>query len=208
MDLFNNNPNQNLLPFDGEVFLSQNVLNVAEIDFFYHTLLNAYFWKQDELIIFGKQITTSRKVAWFGDFNYKYSYSKITKTAKLWTPELQSLKKLIELKTEESFNSCLLNLYHNGSEGMSWHSDNEKELGENPIIASLSLGAARKFSLKHKFKNYKVDIILESGGLLLMKGETQTKWLHSLPKTKKVTTPRINLTFRSIIKNYKGFVNQ
>jgi len=199
MDLFNNNPNQNLLPFDGEVFLSQNVLNVAEIDFFYHTLLNAYFWKQDELIIFGKQITTSRKVAWFGDFNYKYSYSKITKTAKLWTPELQSLKKLIELKTEESFNSCLLNLYHNGSEGMSWHSDNEKELGENPIIASLSLGAARKFSLKHKFKNYKVDIILESGGLLLMKGETQTKWLHSLPKTKKVTTPRINLTFRNII---------
>jgi len=208
MDLFNNNPNQNLLPFDGEVFLSQNVLNVAEIDFFYHTLLNADFWKQDELIIFGKQITTSRKVAWFGDFNYKYSYSKITKTAKLWTPELQSLKKLIELKTEESFNSCLLNLYHNGSEGMSWHSDNEKELGENPIIASLSLGAARKFSLKHKFKSYKVDIILESGGLLLMKGETQTKWLHSLPKTKKVTTPRINLTFRSIIKNYKGFVNQ
>ena len=199
MDLFNNNPNQNLLPFDGEVFLSQNVLNVAEIDFFYHTLLNADFWKQDELIIFGKQITTSRKVAWFGDFNYKYSYSKITKTAKLWTPELQSLKKLIELKTEESFNSCLLNLYHNGSEGMSWHSDNEKELGENPIIASLSLGAARKFSLKHKFKNYKVDIILESGGLLLMKGETQTKWLHSLPKTKKVTTPRINLTFRNII---------
>jgi len=199
MDLFNNNPNQNLLPFDGEVFLSQNVLNVAEIDFFYHTLLNAYFWKQDELIIFGKQITTSRKVAWFGDFNYKYSYSKITKTAKLWTPELQSLKKLIELKTEESFNSCLLNLYHNGSEGMSWHSDNEKELGENPIIASLSLGAARKISLKHKFKNYKVDIILESGGLLLMKGETQTKWLHSLPKTKKVTTPRINLTFRNII---------
>jgi len=91
---------------------------------------------------------------------------------------------------------------------MSWHSDNEKELGENPIIASLSLGAARKISLKHKFKNYKVDIILESGGLLLMKGETQTKWLHSLPKTKKVTTPRINLTFRSIIKNYKGFVNQ
>jgi len=199
MDLFNNNPNQNLLPFDGEVFLSQNVLNVAEIDFFYHTLLNADFWKQDELIIFGKQITTSRKVAWFGDFNYKYSYSKITKTAKLWTPELQSLKKLIELKTEESFNSSLLNLYHNGSEGMSWHSDNEKELGENPIIASLSLGAARKFSLKHKFKSYKVDIILESGGLLLMKGETQTKWLHSLPKTKKVTTPRINLTFRNII---------
>ena len=199
MDLFNNNPNQNLLPFEGEVFLRQNVLNIAEIDFFYHTLLNANFWKQDELIIFGKRITTSRKVAWFGDFNYKYSYSKIIKKARLWTPELQSLKKLIELKTEESFNSCLLNLYHNGSEGMSWHSDNEKELGENPIIASLSLGAARKFSLKHKFKNYKVDIILESGDLLLMKGETQTKWLHCLPKTKKVTTPRINLTFRNII---------
>ena len=115
-----------------------------------------------------------------------------------WTPELLSLKEIIELKTGEKFNSCLLNLYHNGNEGMGWHSDNEKELGEHPVIASLSLGAARKFLLKHNQTKQKIAIILESGSLLLMKGETQEKWIHSLPKTKIIQKPRINLTFRFI----------
>lgn len=198
MDLFNTNPIHNILPFDGEVLDYDLVLNNKECAYYFTTFFNANFWEQDELVMFGKRIITARKVAWFGDLKYQYSYSSTIKNALAWTPELLALKNLIELKTGEKFNSCLLNLYHNGNEGMGWHQDNEKELGENPVIASLSLGAERKFSFKHIITKQKVDIILQSGSLILMKGETQEKWLHSLPKTTKVKTPRINLTFRNI----------
>lgn len=199
MDLFSSNSLQNVLPFDGEVLNYGLVLSNTECQYYFQKLLNADFWKQDKLILFGKEITTKRKVAWFGEKNIEYSYSNTTKKALAWTPEILKLKKLVELKTGEKFNSCLLNLYHNGNEGMAWHSDNEKELGENPTIASLSFGATRKFSLKHKTTKQKIDVMLYSGNLLVMKGETQHKWIHSLPKTKKVHTPRINLTFRNII---------
>jgi alkylated DNA repair dioxygenase AlkB len=200
MDLFTSNSLQNLLPFDGEVLNYGHILNSEDCNYYFNKLLTADFWKNDELIVFGKQIITKRKVAWFGDDNIEYSYSNTTKKGLVWTPEILNLKQLVELKTGERFNSCLLNLYHNGNEGMAWHSDNEKELGTNPIIASLSLGATRKFSFKHKQTKQKVDVLLYSGNLLVMKGETQHKWIHSLPKTKKVQTPRINLTFRTIIK--------
>ena len=200
MDLFTSKLLQNLLPFDGEVFNYGLILDNKNCQYYFKKLLNADFWKHDELILFGQQITTKRKVAWFGDKNLKYSYSNTAKTALAWTPEILELKNLVELKSGEKFNSCLLNLYHNGDEGMSWHSDNEKELGVNPIIASLSIGATRKFSLKHKVTKQKVEVLLQTGNLLVMKGETQHKWIHSLPKTKKVHTPRINLTFRNIIK--------
>ena len=198
MDLFSTNPIHNILPFDGEVLDYGLVINNEECAYYFTTFFNANFWEQDELVMFGKRIITARKVAWFGDLKYQYSYSSTIKKALAWTPELLALKNLIELKTGEKFNSCLLNLYHNGNEGMGWHQDNEKELGENPVIASLSLGAERKFSFKHIITKQKVDIILQSGSLILMKGETQEKWLHSLPKTTKVKTPRINLTFRNI----------
>ena len=198
MDLFSTNPIHNILPFDGEVLDYGLVINYEECAYYFATFFNANFWEQDELVMFGKRIITARKVAWFGDLKYQYSYSSTIKKALEWTPELLALKNLIELKTGEKFNSCLLNLYHNGNEGMGWHQDNEKELGENPVIASLSLGAERKFSFKHIITKQKVDIILQSGSLILMKGETQEKWLHSLPKTTKIKTPRINLTFRNI----------
>ena len=196
MDLFNTNGLENKLPYDGEVLHLGLVLNLKECDFYFNNFYSASFWQQDELIMYGKRIITARKVAWFGDENYKYSYSGTTKRALNWTPELLALKKLVELKTGSIFNSCLLNLYHNGNEGMSWHSDNEKELGENPVIASLSLGTARKFLLKHTKTKQKVDLLLEAGTLLVMKGSTQKNWIHSVPKSKKIMNPRINLTFR------------
>jgi len=198
MDLFNTSSIQNILPFDGEVLNYGLLLNSNLCTFYFNKFLDANFWEQDTFIMFGNEIKTNRKVAWFGDLNYQYSYSNSIKNALNWTPELLDLKELVELKTGEKFNSCLLNLYHNGGEGMGWHSDNEKELGEQPVIASLSLGAARKFSFKHNQTKQKVAIVLEAGSLLLMQGETQKRWMHSLPKTKKVLKPRINLTFRFI----------
>ena len=200
MDLFNSNPIQNILPFDGEVLNYNQILNNVEGQYYFKKFLDSDFWKHDELKLFGKLITTKRKVAWFGDDNIEYSYSNTKKIGLVWTPEILKLKQRVELKTGQKFNSCLLNLYPNGNEGMGWHQDNEKELGVNPVIASLSLGATRKFSFKHMQSKQKVEIILHPGSLLLMKGETQEKWLHSLPKTKKVQNPRINLTFRNIIK--------
>ena len=130
---------------------------------------------------------------------YNYKYSGITKQAHIWTPELLSLKKIVEEKSKTTYNSCLLNLYHDGAEGMAWHSDGEKSLKNNGTIASLTLGAERKFSFKHKESKQRIDVILEKGSLLLMKGTTQKNWLHRLPPTKKVNSPRINLTFRTII---------
>ena len=198
MDLFNNNPLQNLLPSNGEVYNYGLVIKAKECNLYLNKFLSENFWEQDEFKMFGKQIVTARKVAWFGDLNYQYSYSNSVKKALQWTPELLYLKNLVEIKTGEKFNSCLLNLYHNGNEGMGWHSDNEKELGKHPVIASLSFGAARKFSLKHNSTQQKIDLVLEPGSLLVMKGETQEKWRHSLPKSKKIVKPRINLTFRYI----------
>lgn len=204
MDLFNNNPTQNILPYDGEVIYYGKVIDKALTQQYLEQLLQNIVWKNDQALIFGKLITTQRKVAWYGDTPFEYTYSKTTKLALPWTQELLELKKLIENKTGETFNSCLLNLYHNGNEGMAWHSDGEKDLKKNGAIASLSFGAERKFSFKHKDTKQAVSIILERGSLLVMKGATQTHWLHRLPPTKKIFTPRINLTFRTIVEQYKG----
>ncbi|APA00466.1 MULTISPECIES: alpha-ketoglutarate-dependent dioxygenase AlkB family protein [Flavobacterium] len=201
MDLFNPefNPNTNLLPQDGTVLYYGKIMDYAKADYFFNRLMENIEWKNDEAIIFGQLITTKRKVAWYADTNFKYSYSKITKEALLWTPELLELKALTEEKTGETYNSCLLNLYHNGNEGMAWHSDAEKDLKKNGAIASLSFGAQRKFAFKHKTTKENVSLILEHGSLLVMKDQTQTHWLHRLPPTTKINKPRINLTFRTIV---------
>ena len=199
MNLFNNNNLENLLPYDGETLYYGVVFSREHCDFYYNNLLNEIPWENDQAIIFGKHYITKRKVAWFGDRQFSYTYSGITKRAHLWTKELLRLKSIVEELSSETYNSCLLNLYHNGSEGMAWHSDNEKTLQENGAIASVTLGAVRKFSLKHKESKQRIDINLENGSLLVMKGSTQKHWLHRLPPTKKVQTPRINLTFRTII---------
>lgn len=196
MDLFNTS--KNLLPYDGIAHYFGPVISNEAADRYFRRLLKDILWENDQLFIFGRNITTKRKVGWYGDSPYAYTYSKSTKMALPWIKELLELKSIIEKKTKETYNSCLLNLYHNGDEGMGWHSDDEKELKENGAIASLSLGAERKFKFKHKSSNQTVDILLESGSLLLMQEKTQAYWLHCLPKTKKISTPRINLTFRTI----------
>ncbi|MCR8558909.1 alpha-ketoglutarate-dependent dioxygenase AlkB [Mucilaginibacter sp. BJC16-A38] len=199
MDLFSNDEIINLLPYDGIVNYHGRVMSAEAALNYANVLMDTIAWKNDEAVIFGKHIITKRKAAWYGDDGYLYTYSNTTKKALAWTPELLALKQLVEKITNTTFNSCLLNLYHNGDEGMAWHSDDESSLGKNTTIASLSFGAERKFSLKHRSSKQTVSTILENGSLLVMKGTTQTNWLHSLPKAKRITKPRINLTFRTII---------
>ncbi|GBF43710.1 alkylated DNA repair protein [Leptospira ellinghausenii] len=163
---------------------------------YFETFQNSIEWKQDEAILYGKHIITKRSVAWYAENGFSYRYSGTTKKAIPWTEELLSLKDQVETKTNEKFNSCLLNLYHDGREGMAWHSDDETSLKQNSTIASVSLGIERIFRFKHKKKNTLVELRLEPGSLLLMKDEIQIHWLHSLPKTLKIKRPRINLTFR------------
>ncbi len=189
----------NLLPKDGTVHYHGKLFPVQEANYYLDHLFNNIPWKNDEAIIYGKRIVTKRKVAWYGDSGFEYTYSKTTKKALAWTEELLALKAIAEAKTGEQFNSCLLNLYHSGDEGMAWHSDAEKELKKNGAIGSLSFGAERKFSFKHKQSKEAVSILLEHGSLLVMKDNTQTNWLHRLPPTKLISTPRVNLTFRTII---------
>ena len=200
MDLFNDlfDGQENLLPKDGTVNYFGQIMSDEEAHHYYSVLLNEIEWKNDQAIIFGKLIETKRKIAWYGDFPFAYTYSKITKTALPWTDTLLELKKLAEKKTGETYNSCLVNLYHDGSEGMAWHSDGEKQLKRHGAIASLSFGAERKFGFKHKETKEVIALNLASGSLLVMKNETQDNWLHRLPPTKKVNSPRINLTFRTI----------
>lgn len=189
----------NLLDRDGIVNYYGKIITSFEANRYFELLLNNIVWENDKAIIFGKSIVTKRKIAWYGDSDYLYTYSNSTKQALAWTEELLYLKQTIENVTGANYNSCLLNLYHNGNEGLGWHSDDEESLGKNNNIASLSLGADRKFLFKHKLTKQNVSILLEHGSLLVMKGSTQSNWLHSLPKSRKISQPRINLTFRTII---------
>lgn len=199
MDLFNTEQVTNLLPFDGEVEYFGKVMRPEKAQHYLQQLLTTIEWRNDEAVIFGKHIITKRKVAWYGDLPFSYTYSNITKQALPWTRELLELKNISEKLTAATYNSCLLNLYHTGEEGMAWHSDDEKTLGHHSAIASMSFGATRKFSFKHKQAKETVSLQLEPGSLLVMKGATQINWLHRLPPTKKVTQPRVNLTFRLMV---------
>jgi len=201
MDLFDSKSNvlRNLLPYDGTVNYCGRVMPVEKANAYLDTLLNTIEWKNDEAVIYGKLIVTKRKVAWYGDREFEYTYSNTTKRARPWTKELLELKALAEELSGEQFNSCLLNLYHNGDEGMAWHSDAEKDLKRNGAIGSMSFGAERRFMFKHKQSKQQVAVLLEHGSLLVMKDTTQTHWLHRLPPTKLITRPRVNLTFRTVV---------
>jgi alkylated DNA repair dioxygenase AlkB len=188
-----------ILNKDGLVNYYGKILTSEEANQYLGLLMQNILWKNDEVILFGKHIVTKRKTAWYGDSDYLYTYSNITKQALPWTKELYGLKQMVEEFAGVKFNSCLLNLYHNGDEGMGWHSDDEESLGKNNTIASLSLGAERKFLFKHKQTKQINSFILEHGSLLIMKDATQRNWLHSLPKSKYIVQPRINLTFRTIV---------
>lgn len=197
MSLFPADPGENLLPQDGVVNYYGPIMPHGKADEYFQKLVNQILWKHDEVTIYGKHYITNRKTAWYGDKPFEYTYSNTTKKAEPWTPELLKLKTTIEQLTGTTYNSCLLNLYHDGNEGMGWHSDDEVTLAKNAAIASMSFGAERKFSLKHKQTKEVVSLLLENGSLLVMKGETQKHWLHSIPKSVKVKSPRVNLTFRT-----------
>ncbi len=188
----------NILPYDGIAHFHGRVFNQGDADQFFHELLSTIHWEHDTAIMFGRKIITKRKIAWYGDRDYSYTYSKTTRHALPWTETLIELKARAEDLSGERYNSCLLNLYHSGEEGMAWHRDEEYELKKDGAIASMSFGAERKFSFKHRRDDERLSIILPHGSLLIMKGETQSHWLHCLPKTKKVKNPRINLTFRTM----------
>ena len=170
-----------------------------ESDALFRDLLATSPWQCDEVILFGQKRILSRKVAWMGDAGFAYSYSGTRKEASPWTSPLLGIRERVEKLCGHAFNSCLLNLYHDGSEGMGWHSDDEKTLGRNPVIASVSFGAERTFKLKHRATKEVASLLLEHGSLLVMKGETQHHWIHAMPKTKKINAPRINLTFRTFL---------
>ena len=196
MNMINNRPN--ILPQDGIALYYEKIVNDDEVKQLYDALLNNIHWENERVIMFGKEIITKRKVAFFSDPSISYRYASQTKIGLPWTSTLLTIKNRVESITKESYNACLLNLYHNGEESMGWHSDNEKEIITNSSIASLSLGANRKFSFKHKLSKETVSIELENGSLLEMKGSVQTHWWHALLKSKKVTDARINLTFRQM----------
>lgn len=200
LDLFESSSKPiNRLPKDGEVYYYGPIMSAGEAGSLLGALMETVAWQHDQVLVYGKTIVTKRKTAWYGDEPYHYTYSGRTKVALPWTSTLLRLKGLVEQTSGERFNCCLLNLYHNGSEGMSWHSDNEKTLQRDGAIASLSFGVQRKFSLKHQQSKETVSLFLQSGSLLVMAGCTQRYWKHQVPLMKNVCGPRINLTFRNFV---------
>lgn len=199
MQLQIGNLNQNnLLPYDGLVNYHPFTFSREEIKAYFSYLSTEIQWQQDVVKLFGKTFITDRKVAWYAEKPFIYRYSGQSKIALPFSPTLIDIKSRVEKITGCEYNACLLNYYHNGSEGMGWHSDNEKSIRPNSSIASVSLGVTRKFQFKHKTQGLKLDLILDSGSVLDMRGETQEFWLHALPKSKKVVGTRINLTFRKM----------
>ena len=188
----------NLLPKHGCAHYLSKVFTELNSASLMSQLQASLLWEPDELILFGKRISTRRKVAWIGDPDCSYTYSGVKKNPQAWTPLLKSVKTQLEELAQSEFNSCLLNFYHDGADGMGWHSDDEKELDPDSPITSLSLGAERKFAFRHKVDKTTVPLYLESGSVLIMHSPTQQFWQHALLKTKTVSSPRMNLTFRKI----------
>jgi alkylated DNA repair dioxygenase AlkB len=185
---------------DGEVWVMRNFMSQADANRYYKVLKDSINWKQEEITFYGKTYPVPRKTAWYGYEGFNYTYSGISCNPDPWTKELLEIKKDIEsFMPEEDFNSVLLNLYRDGNDKVSWHADDEKGLGNNPTIASLSLGATRFFDLKHKDNpELKMRIDLTPGSLVIMTGELQHHWLHQIPVQKTIKEARINLTFRTI----------
>jgi alkylated DNA repair dioxygenase AlkB len=200
LDLFNADKKQSELVKiqDGEYLYMPNFFNKQKSDYFFKSLFEKIDWKQEEMNMYGKVLKFPRLTAWYGDNNKPYSFSGINLNPTIWTDDLLKIKNIIEPKCNGTFNSVLLNLYRNGNDSISWHTDAEKELGENPLIASVNFGATRKFQLRHKKTKEKIEIELKHGSLLIMRGSLQHFWQHQVPKTKKMVGKRINLTFRII----------
>lgn len=188
---------------DAEVAVFDEFFQSNESDQFFQALLNQTNWRQDKIRMFGKQIELPRLTAWYGDEGKAYTYSGISMLPDPWTQTLLSIKRRVDGAAHVQFNSVLLSLYRSGRDSLSWHQDDEPELGKNPVIASLSFGDTRSFQFRHKYKKEldTISVPLTHGSLLIMKGTTQQFWVHQVPKTAKPVGPRINLTFR-VIRDY------
>ncbi|WP_416668277.1 alpha-ketoglutarate-dependent dioxygenase AlkB family protein [Egbenema bharatensis] len=185
---------------DAEIILYPSLLNGPVSDRLLKDLMQTIQWQQDWITLYGRSLPQPRLTAWYGDPGKSYTYSGITMNPHPWTPTLLDLKQKVDPLSGVVFNSVLLNLYRDGTDSMGWHSDDEPELGTNPVIGSLSLGGTRRFMLRHRFeKGLKHQLELTSGSFLLMKGTTQHYWQHQVPKTKRSVLPRMNLTFRVIV---------
>lgn len=184
---------------DADVIFYSNFFAQQESDELFQTLFNEIKWRQDKMKIYGKEVNLPRKTAWYGDRDRSYTFSGIHLDPELWTPTLLQVKEKVEEIAKVKFNSVLLNLYRDGNDGVSWHADAEPELGNNPVIGSVSFGGARRFMFRHKHnQDLKAEIELTHGSFLLMAGATQHFWQHQIPKTSKKVQPRINLTFRAV----------
>ncbi|WP_158973858.1 alpha-ketoglutarate-dependent dioxygenase AlkB [Cellulophaga sp. L1A9] len=205
MDLFNQTPKKRefkkIKLKDGEVWYMESFIPLDKANNYFKTFLETINWRQEEIKMYGKTYPVPRKTAWYGYEGFNYKYSGILCNPEPWTKELLGIKRVIESFLPESdFNSVLLNLYRNGSDKVSWHADDEKGLGTNPLIASVSLGATRRFDLKHKIDpDEKLQLELAPGSLVIMKSALQHNWLHQIPIQKRIFDSRINLTFRTIV---------
>lgn len=198
MKLFSEEKGRILLP-NAEIIYIPNFYCQEKAEWYYRHLYKQVSWQQDTIKLFGKTHLQPRLTVLYADNEKSYSYSNITMFPKKFTSELNTIKQDVECAAQHSFTTILLNLYRDGNDSNGWHADNEKELGENPVIASLSLGAVRNFHFKHrKLKDERYKLLLTPGSLLIMKGEMQTYWLHQVPKTKRSIAPRINLTLRTL----------
>lgn len=188
---------KNLLPFDGELYYWPSFFPTEEAKKLFKTIVNETSWKQEPIKVFGKEVMQPRLTASYGETSY--TYSGITMSSAPWTEALLKIKEKIENFSGESFNTALLNYYRNGEDSMGWHRDDEKELGKNPAIASVSFGEKRIFKMKHRKRSEEqLSLEVEDGSFLLMKGSSQHHWLHSIPKTAKEKAPRLNITFRKV----------
>lgn len=188
----------NIISNQGEAYLIHDFYDAQTALSLYNALMNEVSWSEKAIKMFGKSILQPRLMCWMGDEGCRYKYSGTYFDPTPWTKAVLAIKNTIENELGEKFNSALLNLYRNENDSMGAHSDNEKELGSHPVIASLSLGAERLFIFKHKITKEKIKLNLPPASLLVMKGETQKHWKHELPKLKKPIEPRINITFRKI----------
>jgi alkylated DNA repair dioxygenase AlkB len=192
--------NKNLLPFGGQTYFYPKFFSQAESDIYFRHLLLEIEWKQQPIKMFGKEVMQPRLTAWYGDAGKSYTYSGITMQPRLWTGILTEIKQKIEVIAQVHFTSALLNLYRDGKDSMGWHRDNERELGINPVIGSVSFGVTRRFQLRNYADKKNIQSIdLTHGSFLLMSGETQHNWEHRVSKTDQLKDSRINITFRILI---------
>lgn len=197
MTLFTDDEPKDILPFDGAARYIPSFIVADQADRHFSGLVDETPWEHRHIVLFGREVLQPRLACWYGD--HPYSYSGIRLEPRDWTDRLRVLRDRCSAESAVEFNSCLVNLYRDGRDSMGWHADDERELGREPVIASLSLGDTRVFRMRHRETKTLVEISLEHGSLLVMSGLMQQCWVHEIPKTKKSVGQRINLTFRTII---------